>query len=185
MFLPGIPEEVATTASLTGDQEKGCRQLQNQLASGHTHRISLGEMSNRAHWLIALSFLVGCKETQTSNPGKTTVSQAASKPSSAPAAQANSQPAGQAIAQKDGGEGKVLFLKACANCHGTDGTGSMMRKMMPKIGDLTSAELHGRMSDSDIKTLIKEGREQMPPFGTVYSDSQIQAVIAYVRTLKR
>ena len=74
---------------------------------------------------------------------------------------------------------------ACANCHGPDGTGAMMRQMMPKIGDLTSPEMHGRMKDADITALITTGRDKMPPFGSVFKPEQIQAIVAYVRTLKK
>lgn len=82
-------------------------------------------------------------------------------------------------------EGKRLYFTACANCHGPDGSGAMMRQMLPKIGDLTSAEMHGRMKDTDIAALITNGRDKMPPFGTIFKPDQIYHIIAYVRTLKK
>lgn len=74
---------------------------------------------------------------------------------------------------------------ACANCHGPDGTGAMMRQMMPKIGDLSSAELHGRMSDEDIFNLATNGRDKMPAFKDSLKPEQLRKVVQYVRTLKR
>ena len=56
--------------------------------------------------------------------------------------------------------------------------------MLPKIGDLTSAEMHARLKDEDIAALITTGRDKMPPFGGVFKPEQIQSIIAYVRTLK-
>ncbi len=82
-------------------------------------------------------------------------------------------------------DGRRFFLMACANCHGPDGTGAMMRQMMPKIGDLTSAELHGRMSDEDILNLATNGRDKMPAFKDSLKPEQLRKVVQYVRTLKR
>jgi mono/diheme cytochrome c family protein len=82
-------------------------------------------------------------------------------------------------------EGKRLYFTACANCHGPDGTGAMMRQMLPKIGDLTSVEMHGRLKDEDIATLIANGRDKMPPFGSIFKGDQIKHIIAFVRTMKK
>ena len=108
-------------------------------------------------------------------------------PASAPAAKQTPPPAqpASAAAAGDTGAGQRLYLTACANCHGPDGTGSMMRQVLPKIGNLTSPEMHGRMSDEDIKTLIKTGRDKMPAFGTMFNDEQLQSLVAYVRSMKK
>ncbi len=60
-----------------------------------------------------------------------------------------------------------------------------MRSMLPKIGNLTSAELHGRMSDADIQTLIGTGRGKMPGMSGILKPAQIKSIVVYVRTLKR
>ena len=85
----------------------------------------------------------------------------------------------------DAANGKRLFLSVCANCHGPDGTGDMMKRMMPTIGNLTDAATHARLSDEDITNLVMEGRDKMPAFKDVLPPPQIKAIIAYVRTLKR
>jgi len=64
-----------------------------------------------------------------------------------------------------------------------DGTGAMMRQMLPKIGDLASSEMHTRLKDDDIAVMIKNGRDKMPPFGSVFKDDQIAQIVAYVRSL--
>ena len=61
----------------------------------------------------------------------------------------------------------------------------MMRQALPKIGDLTSPEVHARMKDEDIIALIKTGRDKMPAFGDMFGQDQLQAIVGYVRTLKR
>jgi mono/diheme cytochrome c family protein len=82
-------------------------------------------------------------------------------------------------------EGKRLYFMTCANCHGPDGSGAMMRQMLPKIGDLTSAEMHGRMKDEDIDKLIVTGRDKMPPLESVLKPEQRKSVIMFVRSLKK
>jgi mono/diheme cytochrome c family protein len=111
---------------------------------------------------------------QPAQPAKTSTSAAA--PQTTPAA-----PPGMPSVD----EGKKLYFTACANCHGPDGTGQMMRQMLPKIGDLTSAEMHARMKDEDIHNLIVTGRDKMPPFGSVFKPEQIKSIIAFVRTMKK
>jgi mono/diheme cytochrome c family protein len=109
----------------------------------------------------------------------------------APAGLAASQPAAGTstlatrAAEAPTADGQKLYMRICIQCHGPDGTGQMMRAMYPKIGDLTSSELHGRMSDDQIAQLIKTGRDKMPPLGGALSDEQIKAIISYVRTLQR
>lgn len=85
----------------------------------------------------------------------------------------------------DADSGKRLFLTVCANCHGFDGTGAQMRMAMPKIGDLTSPEMHARMKDDDIAKLVENGRDKMPAFGTMFKPEQMQSLILYVRSLKK
>jgi mono/diheme cytochrome c family protein len=132
--------------------------------------------------LIAL-LLVGCPVentgTQQATPPPTPATQAAPPPA-APATQTVTTEGGADVAA-----GKRLYLTACANCHGPDGTGAMMKQVLPKIGDLGSPEMHGRLKDEDIINLVKTGRDKMPAFGTMFGDDQLKSLVAYVRTMKR
>lgn len=124
--------------------------------------------------------LAGCKKDEA--PAKKAPPTAAAKTGAAtkPAA-----PAGQPTAGSDADVGKRLFLTACANCHGPDGTGEMMRQMMPNIGNLTLASTHEKYDDEAFKKLITEGRNKMPAFGGAFKPEQIDKIIAYARTLKK
>jgi mono/diheme cytochrome c family protein len=82
-------------------------------------------------------------------------------------------------------QGKKLFISGCANCHGMDGTGSLMRGMMPNIGDLTSPDLHNKLKDEDIEKTIGNGKDKMPPFKEVFKPDQIKLIVTYVRSLKK
>jgi mono/diheme cytochrome c family protein len=71
-------------------------------------------------------------------------------------------------------KGYTLFLLNCAHCHGTDARGD------------EGPDLHGlTKSDARIATLIKNGKKgEMPKFASKLSDSEVQALVAFVRSLK-
>ena len=71
-------------------------------------------------------------------------------------------------------KGHALFLLNCAHCHGADARGD------------EGPDLHGvTKSDARIASLIKNGKKgEMPKFASKLTDSEVQAVIAFVRSLK-
>ena len=70
--------------------------------------------------------------------------------------------------------GRSLFLKNCAHCHADDATGD------------EGPDLHGlERSDDWIAKRIREGKKgKMTAFGQKFSQADIDALIAYLRTLK-
>ena len=79
-------------------------------------------------------------------------------------------PASGTLEQK----GHALFLLNCAHCHGADARGD------------EGPDLHGvTKSDARIASFIKNGKKgEMPRFASKLSDSDIQALVAFVRSLK-
>ena len=71
-------------------------------------------------------------------------------------------------------KGYTLFMMNCAHCHGNNARGD------------EGPDLHGvTKSDARIASLIKSGvKGEMPKFGTKLSETDVQALIAFVRTLK-
>ena len=71
-------------------------------------------------------------------------------------------------------QGYKLFDHNCAPCHGDDARGD------------EGPNLHGlTKSDARITTIIKGGvKGEMPSFARKFSDADVQALIAYLRTLK-
>ena len=69
--------------------------------------------------------------------------------------------------------GYKLFDHNCAPCHGDDARGD------------EGPDLHGlRKSDARITKIIKEGiKGEMPAFGKKLSDSDIETLIAFLRSL--
>jgi mono/diheme cytochrome c family protein len=70
--------------------------------------------------------------------------------------------------------GYTLFQKNCAHCHGNDARGD------------EGPDLHGiTKSDARITSIIKNGiKGEMPKFGEKLTDRDVQALIAFVRSLE-
>ena len=70
--------------------------------------------------------------------------------------------------------GRTLFLKNCAHCHADDATGD------------EGPDLHRlHKSDDWIARRIRNGvKGEMTAFGAKFSDEDVKALIAYLRTLK-
>jgi len=87
-------------------------------------------------------------------------------------------------------DGKELWDKNCAKCHGADGQGQT--KMGQKLGikDLSDAKVQEGISDDAAFKAIKEGikdkegKTRMKPAEGL-SDDEIKALVAHVRTLKK
>ena len=70
--------------------------------------------------------------------------------------------------------GQSLFDHNCAHCHGDDARGDEG----PSLYDL-------KKSDARVTKIIKGGiKGEMPAFARKFTDSDVQALIAYLRTLK-
>jgi mono/diheme cytochrome c family protein len=91
---------------------------------------------------------------------------------SAPAAFADSQ------------AGAALFKAKCAMCHGADGKGDTAMGKNLKLKDFSSDDVQN-VHDSEIKTLIENGKGKMPAFKGKLTDKQLGDVIQFVRTLKK
>jgi mono/diheme cytochrome c family protein len=79
-------------------------------------------------------------------------------------------PAAGTLEQK----GHTLFMQNCAHCHGADARGD------------EGPDLHWvTKSDARIASLIKDGKKgEMPKFSSKLSDTDVQALVAFVRSLK-
>ncbi len=87
-------------------------------------------------------------------------------------------------------DGKAIYEKDCARCHGADGKGDT--KMGKKSGakDYTDAKVQEELKDDAAFKAIKEGLKDkegkivMKPAEGL-SDEDVKALVAYMRTFKK
>jgi mono/diheme cytochrome c family protein len=77
----------------------------------------------------------------------------------------------------------------CASCHGADGKGQTEQGKKMHIADMTSPEWQKSKTDAQLKTAIesgvkKEGGAEMEGYKDKLAPADIDALVAYVRTLK-
>jgi mono/diheme cytochrome c family protein len=78
-----------------------------------------------------------------------------------------------------------LFVENCATCHGRDGHAKTFHGRFLGAQNLTDAEWQAETSDEEIIHAIKTGPKAMPAFEKKLSSSEIEALVAYVRTVKQ
>jgi len=87
-------------------------------------------------------------------------------------------------------DGKALYVKNCAKCHGPDGKGQTQMGKRYGAKDYTSAKVQDELKDEDALKAVKkgykdkDGKEVMKPSEDL-SDSDMKAVIAYLRKFKK
>jgi len=79
----------------------------------------------------------------------------------------------------------VLFDKNCATCHGKDGQAKTFKAKFNHARDLTNAKWQAEVSDERIFNSISNGKGKMPAWGKKFSEGEINALVAYVRKLKK
>ena len=87
--------------------------------------------------------------------------------------------------QGDSEQGKVIYLKHCAICHGPEGKGNGTLLFDPAVGDLTSPRIQQK-SDFTLWQSIHRGTHPvMKSWKWTLSEEEIVMVLAYVRSLGR
>ena len=95
---------------------------------------------------------------------------------------------GHSIARSSGrttDDASTLFGSECATCHGKDGKAKTFKAKFNHARNLTDATWQAEVTDERLYNSIHNGKGKMPAFGKKLSDSQINALVAYVRTLKQ
>lgn len=72
--------------------------------------------------------------------------------------------------------GKALYERNCVVCHGPEGN---MQKSGAK--NLQVSEL----TEEEISNLIQNGKNSMPAYGALYNQTDIEAVITYVKSFRK
>jgi cytochrome c5 len=82
-------------------------------------------------------------------------------------------------------DASTLFGSECATCHGKDGRAKTFKAKLNHARNLTDAAWQAEVTDERLYNSIHNGKGKMPAFGKKLSDSQINALVTYVRTLKQ
>ena len=83
-----------------------------------------------------------------------------------------------------GPDGPALFKKNCVPCHGADGSGQTPAGKMMKVRDLRSPEVQKKTA-KELATTIADGKDKMPSFKSHLTAADIDALVAFIRTLKK
>jgi mono/diheme cytochrome c family protein len=80
--------------------------------------------------------------------------------------------------------GADTYKARCAMCHGDDGTANTPAGKMFKAASFSDPAIV-KITDADRLGIVKKGKDKMPAFGDKLTDNQINAVLAYIRTLEK
>jgi mono/diheme cytochrome c family protein len=85
------------------------------------------------------------------------------------------------VSSQDGSaaiDGGKIFQRECADCHGADGRGRMMKQP-----DFTSLDWHKSVKNRRLFDRIKWGKEPMPFYAGALTDDEIDALVRHIRSL--
>jgi cytochrome c6 len=83
-----------------------------------------------------------------------------------------------------GPDAAAIYKSKCAMCHGQDGAGQTPAGKSMKVKDLRSPEVQ-KMTDKELFTVIAEGKGKMTGFKAKLSQADIDALVGFVRQLKK
>lgn len=80
-------------------------------------------------------------------------------------------------------DGRALYMNTCARCHGADGAGGLpLFDGGPSPRNFRDAKFQLAITDDQIKLTIVNGKGTgMPPFGSMFTDAQLAALVDQVR----
>jgi cbb3-type cytochrome c oxidase subunit III len=90
--------------------------------------------------------------------------------------------AGYPVSQVDA---QGLFQENCVTCHGANGRAHTLHGRLAGAQNLTDPDWQSETSDTQIIHAIKTGPGVMPAFGKRLSESEMDALAAYVRHFKQ
>jgi len=87
-------------------------------------------------------------------------------------------------------EAKANFEKYCAGCHGKDGKGDTKLGEKLEARDYTDPKVQSTLKEADMFKAIKEGLKKgdkvlMKPYNDKFSDAQIKALVAHIKSFAK
>lgn len=69
------------------------------------------------------------------------------------------------------------YKKYCAKCHGEDGRAQTAKGKSLSARNFTDAEWQAGEKDAELIQAVREGEEEMPPFGKKLTQEQIESLV--------
>ena len=85
---------------------------------------------------------------------------------------------------------KENWEKECTKCHGADGKGQTRMGRQSGAKDYTDPKVQAEMDDAKAVVRIKEGlkengKEKMKPYADKFSEDEMKALVAHMRSFKK
>lgn len=85
-------------------------------------------------------------------------------------------------------DGKKVYDKKCASCHGKDGKGNAaMLKMLKVDASLLNLIDKGTQdkTDEELVSITSKGLNKMPAYGKELKDEEINGIVSHIRSLAK
>lgn len=77
------------------------------------------------------------------------------------------------------------YARHCASCHGKDGRAKTIKGKLKHARNLTEGAWQEKVSDERIFNAIMNGKGKMPAYSKKLSEQEIEALVSYVRALRK
>jgi cytochrome c6 len=81
-------------------------------------------------------------------------------------------------------DGAAIYKAKCASCHGPDGAGQTAMGKSLKLRDLGAAEVQ-KQTHTELVAWTADGKGKMPAYKAKLSADEINAVVAFIRTMSK
>ena len=81
-------------------------------------------------------------------------------------------------------DGAAVYKAKCAMCHGPDGAGQTTMGKNLKLRDLRSADVQ-KQTDAQLNKWIADGKGKMPAYKGKLTPADIDALVAFIRSIKK
>jgi mono/diheme cytochrome c family protein len=123
--------------------------------------------------VLLISFWPGCG-------GKRTVESLTENSPADTARRISQSSAAQPVSPAE--DGRSIFVANCLGCHGKNADGNTPAGRAWRVPDFRSQTVQAN-SDARLLSIIREGKGKMPAWGQLLSQTEIEHLLAYVRSL--
>lgn len=74
------------------------------------------------------------------------------------------------------------FITVCGRCHGADGKGGFAAEGVNPPRNFRDAVFQATRTDEQLKQVIRAGKGAMPGYGDLFSDVDLQGLVAKIRS---